>query len=285
MLRLIEHDEVLEIKVCRTIAGRPVYFTSFFFVDGLLIDTGPPHVSREIAAVLARLPVEQVVITHQHEDHTGNCRMIQEKWALPVYAHPLTLKVMAAPPQIQYYRKFMWGDAPACAGAPLPGTVATPRFRFQVIHTPGHSPDHVSFFEPERGWLFCGDLFLGEKLGCFMQGEDIADHLRSLKQVLRLRPRILFCGLKGNVDNAAERLTAKYRYWWELGCRAARLAENGVPAGRIRRALFGGEVPFYRLSQGNWGRRHLVDSFVLNRAIFLEHNERPPDLSGGPACL
>ena len=30
--------------------------------------------------------------------------------------------------------------------------------RLSVLHTPGHSPGHVCFWEPERGYLFSGDL-------------------------------------------------------------------------------------------------------------------------------
>ena len=32
---------------------------------------------------------------------------------------------------------------------------------FQVIYTPGHSPDHICLFEHKHGWLFTGDLFVG----------------------------------------------------------------------------------------------------------------------------
>lgn len=277
MLKLIAHEEVLEIKVSRTILGRAVYYNSFFFVDGMLIDTGPAHLSREAAAALRTLPVEKAVITHRHEDHTGNCRMVQEKLNIPVFGHPLTLKAMSAPPAIQRYRKFLWGEAPpATAGIPLPESITTPRFKFKVIHTPGHSPDHVSFFEPERKWLFCGDLYLGERLNGFMQGEDIAAHLDSLKKVIRLQPRTLFCGLKGKVENAVERLSDKYSYWWDLGCQARTLYESGASPHQIRRKLLGGEVTLYYLSQRNWGRRHLVESLIAHRAVFTERDRGVP---------
>ena len=49
----------------------------------------------------------------------------------------------------------------------------TPRFRFRVIHTPGHSADHIALYEPNRRWLFSGDLYL-------------APRLRYLRAVLRM---------------------------------------------------------------------------------------------------
>jgi glyoxylase-like metal-dependent hydrolase (beta-lactamase superfamily II) len=194
--------------------------------------------------------------------------MLQEKLDLPIFAHPLTLKVMSDPPALQCYRRFMWGHAPSAAGKPLPGLIRTPRFRFQVIHTPGHSPDHVSLFEPEQKWLFCGDLYLGEKLNGFMQGEDIAAHLDSLKKVIRLGPQTLFCSLKGKVENAAARLADKYSYWWDLGCTVRDLHGRGASPRQILRKLFHDEILFYYLSARNWGRRYLVESLINNREIF-----------------
>ena len=44
--------------------------------------------------------------------------------------------------------------------------VCTPDFTLRVIETPGHTRDHVSYFEPRQRWLFCGDAFIG--------GRDVA---------------------------------------------------------------------------------------------------------------
>ena len=268
MLSIIEHGPVTEIKTARTFLGRPVYFNSFYIVDGLMIDTGPAHVSAEVAAVLKRFPIQQAAVTHHHEDHYGNCRLVREQLGIPVYAHPLTLKTMAATPAIQYYRKFMWGDAPPSEGLRLNGEIKTPRFRFLVVDTPGHAPGHVSFFEPQQRWLFCGDLYLGEKLTGFMEGENIAEHLASLKKVISLDPEILFCGLKGRLNSAVERLKKKEKFWLELGREAIKLSSAGASGNEIMKRLLGGETAFYYLSQRNWGRKHLIDSLLDNRDLF-----------------
>jgi glyoxylase-like metal-dependent hydrolase (beta-lactamase superfamily II) len=31
-----------------------------------------------------------------------------------------------------------------------------------VYHTPGHTPGHVAFYQPEHKWIFTGDLFFGD---------------------------------------------------------------------------------------------------------------------------
>ena len=281
MLTKTDYGDILEFKAARTIMGRPLYYNYFFFVDGLLIDTGPPHVSSEIIAALKKLPIEKVAITHQHqhEDHTGNCYPIQKDLGVPVYAHPETIKVLANPPAVPVYRKIMWGNLPRAEASPLGNTIITNSYTFQVINTPGHSADHVSFFEPQNRWLFCGDLYLGEKLTGFMFGENIAEHLRSLQNIILLKPKTLFCGLKGRLDNAVERLTRKYNFWWDIGCRVRELDDANIPRKQILSKVFGGETIFYYISQSNWGRRFMLDS-IIDNITFFEAGQKKGSLAG-----
>jgi len=69
MLKMIDHDDVLEFKAARTFFKKPFYFGHFFYIDGLLIDTGFDHVKNEVLEAVKKLPVQNIVITHQHEDH------------------------------------------------------------------------------------------------------------------------------------------------------------------------------------------------------------------------
>lgn len=276
MLKTAWYQDVLELKTTRTFLKLPVYFSYFYYVDGLLIDTGPTCVAGEVIASIRELAVEKVVITHQHEDHTGNCLRIQEELGVPVYANPETLNVMAEPPSTKLYRKLMWGNQPPAAGKPLAAVIETPRYRFRVIDTPGHSHDHVSFFEPTQKWLFCGDLYLSDRLIGFMDGENIVDHLISLQRVISLQPRVLFCGLKGRLEDATARLCRKYIFWWHLGCRINKMHAAGKTRKEIMRQVFGGEVPFYYLSQYNWGRKHMLDSIIENSAFFDAEMKKQP---------
>jgi glyoxylase-like metal-dependent hydrolase (beta-lactamase superfamily II) len=268
MLKRTDYTGVSEFKVARTIMGRPIYYNHFFYCDGLLIDSGPSRVAGEVLSALKILPVKKVIITHQHEDHTGNCRLIGRELGIPIYAHPGTVRVMASPPSIQVYRKLMWGKMPPAEARPLKEVVTTGRYQFQVIHTPGHSSDHVSFFEPTMRWLFCGDLYLGESLNSFMAGENIADHLTSLKKTISLKPKILFCGLKGKLENAEDRLRRKYECWWDICSKVLKLKEEGLERKEILKKVLGGETLFYFFSQSNWGRRFMLDSIIDNSDYF-----------------
>ena len=268
MLKKTHHGDVTIFKAARTFMGRPLYITHFFYVDGLLIDTGPSHVSTEIIAALRELNLEKVVITHQHEDHTGNCSLIQKEFGTPIFAHPDTIRVLANPPEIEIYRKIMWGDLPQATARPLDNFVTTDRYRLETIYTGGHSIDHVCYFEPQNRWLFAGDLYLGESLIGFMVGENIVEHLRSLQLLISLNPSTLFCGLKGRLDNATERLTRKYNCWWDLCCKVQELHSAKATRQQILANVFGGEILFYYFSQSNWGRGHMLDSIIENSAYF-----------------
>lgn len=275
MLKVNNFGNITEFIVARTVLGRPLYYNHFYYIDGLLIDCGPSHVGSEVIKSLRQFPLQQVAITHQHEDHTGNCRLIQEEFKIPIYAHPDTVKTMADPPYIQLYRRVMWGNPPVAEASKIPELIKTANLQFRVFHTPGHSPDHISFFEPLNRWLFCGDLYLGENLNSFMAGENIVDHLNSLHKMISLKPAFLFCGLKGPLDNATERLTRKYNRWLELCTQASELYLAGLSRKNILKEVFGGEALFFYISQSNWGRRFMLESIIDNITFFTSKQRRP----------
>ncbi len=280
MLRRTNYGEVTEFKASRTILGRPLYFTHFFFLKGLLIDTGPRCISHEVISTLKEYDIEKVVITHQHEDHTGNCSLIQKELGAPIYAHPETIHFLANPPKnIQIYRRLMWGNAPRADAKPLENNIQAGDYRLDVIHTGGHSKDHVCLFEPQNRWLFTGDIYLGEKLTSFMAGEDIIEHLTGLQKLISLEPIFLFCGLKGRLKDGKQRLINKYNAWWNLFCRVKELYAAGKSRPEIMAEVFNGETLFYYFSQSNWGRRYMLDSIIEN-IDFFENMHKKESLSG-----
>lgn len=58
--------------------------------------------------------------------------------------------------------------------------------KIEVLHTPGHSPGHMCFYEKDRGYLFTGDLvYVGALFANFPSTDPVA-YLRSLKRVAAL---------------------------------------------------------------------------------------------------
>ena len=59
-----------------------------------------------------------------------------------------------------------------------------------VIHTPGHTSDHVAFFEPGSGALFTGDTVLGRGTSFIDPPDgDLVQYLRSLRRLMDLGAR------------------------------------------------------------------------------------------------
>lgn len=64
----------------------------------------------------------------------------------------------------------------------------------QVLHTPGHSPGHMCFYEPGRGYLFTGDLAYLDTLFAFYPSTDPVAYLASLEKVAKLPATRVFPG-------------------------------------------------------------------------------------------
>lgn len=121
---------------------------------------------------------EAVVLTHGHFDHVGALKGLAEWWDVPVYAHRLELPYITGrskypPPDptvgggVMAYSSPLYSRGPIELGArarPMPtdGTVlGMPGWRW--VHTPGHTPGHVSFFRDTDRFLIAGDAFVTTK--------------------------------------------------------------------------------------------------------------------------
>lgn len=62
----------------------------------------------------------------------------------------------------------------------------------QVLHTPGHSPGHICFFEKERGYLFTGDLVYKDTLFAYYPSTDPKAYLKSIERVETLPVKKVF---------------------------------------------------------------------------------------------
>jgi glyoxylase-like metal-dependent hydrolase (beta-lactamase superfamily II) len=58
--------------------------------------------------------------------------------------------------------------------------------RVRVLHTPGHSPGHICFYEPDKGFLYTGDLIYAGTLDAFYPSTDPCLFMQSVKKVKAL---------------------------------------------------------------------------------------------------
>ncbi|MDW7990708.1 MAG: MBL fold metallo-hydrolase [Anaerolineae bacterium] len=262
MLRVYNHGPIIRLKMARTLFGRPLYIVQAYLMDGLLIDTGCPGTAGELLAWCRGQTVRQVVNTHHHEDHSGGDYWLQRELGLPIAAPEGALPILRNFPHLEFYRRLVWGQPRNLQVEPLGTTLETDRYQFLVVPTPGHSADHVCLFEPREGWLFSGDLFIHERARYIRREEDARQILRSLKKVLELEPRLLFCAHAGVVEDAVGAIRRKIAYWENLATQAQDLAGKGLPLTEITRRLLGPETLMTYLTGGDFSKQNLIASLL-----------------------
>ncbi|MFC7439733.1 MBL fold metallo-hydrolase [Laceyella putida] len=147
-----------------------------------LVDAGMPHSAPDIIALAeqrfgSRRP-RAILLTHGHFDHVGAIVELIEHWDVPVYAHELELPYLTGkadyPPGDPQVAGGMVSDLSPWFpnhGIRLQGQVkalptdgSVPHFpEWRVIHTPGHTPGHISLFRKRDRSLIVGDAFVTVK--------------------------------------------------------------------------------------------------------------------------
>lgn len=186
-------------------------FCAIHFED-VLIDPGPTHGRARVGKYLRShaSDVSAVVVTHAHEEHTGNAPFAASQTGAPVYASAISLREMAAPAQLSIARRTFMGQ-PERADGPgmrtLEDELRTPRATLEVIQSPGHCPGHISLFDRERGVLFAGDSFLHAIFTAPNNDVSTEDWILTLERYLELGVRTMV-GTHGPIfsdDDALER--------------------------------------------------------------------------------
>ena len=120
---------------------------------------------------------------------------------------------------------------------PFNDIIETDRFTFTPVPTPGHSQDHTVFLEKEQGWLFSGDLYLGERIKFFRADERFAEQIASLKKVLALDFDSLFCAHNPCLKNGKQKIKNKLQFLEDLYGNVRELVEKGHSAKAVIKAL------------------------------------------------
>jgi glyoxylase-like metal-dependent hydrolase (beta-lactamase superfamily II) len=268
MIKLEKIGEIRKFLLARSVAGRSLYFTTAYWVDGLVVDTGCVFTIKELVNALAGLDVTTIVNTHSHEDHVAANSELQAKYGAKIVAHEEALPILANPglKPLRPYQRIMWGYPPPSHGSAVQDILETKRYRFQVIHTPGHSADHICLFEPRQGWLFTGDAYVGGFDRSLRADYNIWMIIDSLKKLVSLKPKVLFPGSGTVRENAREELTKKIVYLEKMGLRVQELYGKGWSRRNIRRKLFGSEMFIAYFTLGHFSGRNLVRSYIEDRS-------------------
>ncbi len=159
------------MKIVRVLANNPGPFTgpgtnTWLVDDGngqvVVIDPGPIDSAHRAAieAAVAGRRVWAVLVTHTHPDHAPLANPIATDLSVPALGY---------------------GPGPGFEPDVLlkeGSRVEAGSLRFEVIHTPGHSDDHLCF--RAGGALFSGDHIMG---GSSVMVESMGSYLRSLEKL------------------------------------------------------------------------------------------------------
>jgi len=135
--------------------------------EAALVDPGGEPEKLLAAVEEEGVTLTKVLLTHGHLDHAGGTEAIRQTAKVPVEgpAEPDSFWLNQIEAQAQ-----MFGFPPADNIEPdqwLTGeeTVTLGNLKFHVIFTPGHTPGHVVFFEPNSKLAFVGDVLFQGSIG------------------------------------------------------------------------------------------------------------------------
>lgn len=146
-----------------------------------LIDAGVGRRSHldalEAALGAAGARLQQVLVSHAHPDHASGAAALASRW-----------------PQARF-RKCPWPERDRLYAVPWQAladgdTVEAGDVRLEVVHTPGHAPDHLCFWHAPSRTLFGADLLIegGTVVVPGTGGGDLSAYLQSLARVAALAP-------------------------------------------------------------------------------------------------
>lgn len=261
MIKVYEKEQVLCVEGILEETRSKVFV---YLVDGMLIDTGAEKLQKELEMFFTDHSFDQVVLTHHHEDHTGNAAWLQQHFEVPFFLHPLGMPIIEDDGEYPEYRKITWGNRRAFNALPLGERVRSRTLEWQVIHTPGHADDHVALFHEESGRLFTGDLFVSPKTRVMMKTESVPLIMASLRKLLALPFTSVFCSHAGFLENGRALLEQKLNHLENLQQTIIDRYKKGQTPSEINQQLFQKTYPIIKFSNREWDTIHIVTSVVFD---------------------
>lgn len=233
-----------------------------FQTDGVLIDTGAATLLPVFKPFFDEADVDQLVITHHHEDHTGGASYIQNTRELPIFMNEKMIADVNKRATYPFYRKMFWGVRKPFKAQPLDENFESRSSSWKVIETPGHAIDHVALINEETGQLFSGDLFVHPETKLVLREESIPQIIASIELLLTYDFEEMFCSHAGYVKNAHKALNKKLTYLTELRDQVLHYAAQGLSEKEIHRQVFPKTYPIMYFSFGEWHSKHIINSIL-----------------------
>jgi glyoxylase-like metal-dependent hydrolase (beta-lactamase superfamily II) len=213
-----------------------------------LVDAGvgsPEHLAA-IAAALGGTALDRVLLTHNHPDHAGGLPAIASRW-----------------PAVRCFR---FGDLPEDA-------IEAGDTLLRPVPTPGHSPDHMCYFDSQSRDLYCGDLIRsgGSIVIPASKGGNLRHYLDSLSRVRNLSPVRLLPGHGPFIDDPIAAIDAYVQHRVEREEQViAALAAGARSPEEIAGSIYGALPPPLIAAAADTVLSHLIKLHDEGRAFVAD---------------
>lgn len=253
-----KYEEVTGRKVGRFNLGINTQFIVYRIGD-TVIDAGPSNQWRHVKSFLTQSPVKQLLLTHHHEDHSGNAERIAKHFKLTPKAPSLSQTKLASGYRTPLIQKLIWGNPKKTTTQPIESSeYLTDGSPIIPVHTPGHAKDLTCYLLPKQGYFFSGDLYIARNLKLLRSDENLPILVNSLRKAIDLDFKVLFCPHGGIFENGKEMLTTKLNNILALCEKAQMLKQQGLDHQQITLRLLGPENMVGKLSRGNFSKINLI---------------------------
>ena len=259
--------ETVAPGIRRIVANNPGPFTfrgtgTYVIGDGevAVIDPGP-DLAEHVDALLAGLSGEKIthiLVTHTHRDHSPAAAAVKVATGAPTYGFGPHAGGRRGEASVEEGGD--WDFAPDIT-VKDGDEIAGHGWRFEAVHTPGHTSNHLCFALPDRGILFSGDHVMGWSTSVIAPPDgDMAAYMASLDKLL-LRSDAVYWPTHGPaITEPREHVRAfiAHRREREAGVIACLDAGVGRIDAMVER-LYVGLNPNLRRAAGRSVLAHLVD--------------------------
>jgi glyoxylase-like metal-dependent hydrolase (beta-lactamase superfamily II) len=225
-----------------------------------VIDPGP-DLDEHVAALLAGLAGEQVthiLITHTHRDHSPAAKALKAATGAPTYGYGPHAGGRRGEAGIEEGGDWDFiPDRTVRDGDEILGK----GWRFEAVHTPGHTSNHLCFALPDAGVLFTGDHVMGWSTSVIAPPDgDMSAYMASLDKLLARRDSVYWPTHGPAITEPSPHVGAfiAHRREREAGILDC-LAAGPRPIAAIVERLYVGLVPSLRSAAGRSVYAHLLD--------------------------
>jgi len=262
----------------RIVANNPGPFTfrgtgTYVVGEGevAVIDPGP-DLAEHVDALLAGLSGERIthiLVTHTHRDHSPAAAAVKAATGAPTYGFGPHAGGRRGEAGVEEGGD--WDFAPDVV-VNDGDEIAGPGWRFEAVHTPGHTSNHLCFALPDSGILFSGDHVMGWSTSVIAPPDgDMAAYMDSLDKLLRRRDTVYWPTHGPAITEPKEHVRAfiAHRRERESGIVECLAAGVGQVDAMVE-WLYVGLNPNLRRAAGRSVLAHLID--LIGRGIVISDN-------------